>query len=206
MSQLELKKSQLLEDFFYTFAEFYKYPTKEFYEEITSGKLDEFLREAISIMGDSVDPNFQQQVPSLEDLQENYMNCFSGIVQPFAPAVESVYKVWTNDPTAQVSIAKSKGYIMGDCALHMKHLLKQYQIELPEGYENTPDHLTIILEFCAYLQKNATDKHLKIFVNDHLDWLHLFEEELMMISDSFFYVNTTSLLREILEGYCKKID
>lgn len=201
MNQVKEGKHQLLEDFFYTFAEFYKYPTKEFYEEITSGKLDEFLREAFTIMGERIEPNFQEQVPSLKVLQENYMNCFSGIIQPFAPAVESVYKVWTKDPTASVSIAKSKGYLMGDVALHMKHLLKQYQIGLPEGYENMPDHLTILLEFCAYLQVNTTNLHLTIFINDHLDWLHLFEEELMKSSNSSFYVYTTNMLKKVLCRY-----
>ena len=198
MNQVISNKTEALEELFYTFAEFYKYPTKEFYEEISTGALDEFFKETMHTLNIPIKTNFQKNVPSLEMLQKSYMNCFSGFTTPFAPPIESVYKVWTTDKTAQVSIAGCKGYLMGDSALHMRHLLKQYNIEVPEGYENMPDHLTILLEFCAFLQKHTDSQQLVQFMNDHLDWIESFEEELTKLNDQSFYVYVTNVLNKVV--------
>ncbi|UTW68982.1 molecular chaperone TorD family protein [Anaerobacillus sp. HL2] len=96
------------------------------------------------------------------------MDLFSGIKQPFAPPIESLYKQWTTDPTAQVSIAKNKGYLMGDAALHMKYLYDQYQIEVPEGFSNMPDHLTLQLEFLAFLHESGSYDTVKQFIGSTL--------------------------------------
>ena len=198
MNQVISNKTEALEELFYTFAEFYKYPTKEFYEEVSTGELDEFFKETMHTLNIPIKTNFQNNVPCLETLQKSYMNCFSGFTTPFAPPIESVYKVWTNDKTAKVSIAGSKGYLMGDSALHMRHLLKQYNIEVPEGYENMPDHLTILLEFCAFLQKHTNSQQLVQFMNDHLDWIESFEEELTKLNDHSFYVYVTNILNQVV--------
>lgn len=200
VSQVIKDQKEVVEGVFITFAEFYKYPTKEFYEEISTGVLDQFLNEAFQMLNIDMKINFQQELPSLEVLQQNFMNCFSGIVTPFYPPVESVYKVWTEDSTAQVSIAKRKGYLMGDSAMHMRHLLQQYNIKVPEGYENMPDHLTILLEFAAFLYMNTEKQHVSQFVNDHLDWLNLFNDSLRSLSDSNFYIYITEVLRQFVTG------
>lgn len=207
VSQVVKQKNELVEDLFYTFAEFFKYPTKEFYKEIVSGEVDRFMNQTLKTLNIVHEVNLQQEVPTFPGLQQQYLNCFSGITKPFAPPIESLYKVWTKDPTAQVSIAKSKGYLMGDCALHMQHLLTQFKIDVPKGYENMPDHLTILLEFCAFLQSQGMNELLQQFINDHLDWLEMFEIELLKLDEeSGFYVTITKIIRAVVSPENKWIE
>lgn len=186
-------------------AEFYKYPNEDFYNEVASGNLDKELTSLFSKLDVQIDLKFQAICPPLKELQSQFMDLFSGIKQPCAAPVESLYKQWTTDPTAQVSIAKSKGYLMGDAALHMKYLYEQFQIEVPEGYQNMPDHLTLQLEFLAYLHECSNFETGKQFTDEHLDWLGTFLEELEKLEDNAFYLNATLVLQTFLKNYYMEI-
>jgi putative dimethyl sulfoxide reductase chaperone len=199
MKTNQIHSQEELQKIIYTFAEIYKYPEIDFFEEMASQQVDDELTSFFSRVNLNIKTNLKANLSSLEELHAQFMDCFSGIKQPFAPPVESVYKVWTTDPSAQVSIAKSKGYLLGDAALHMQHLFNQFQIEVPSGFENMPDHLTIQLEFLAYL--NEVNKHelMKQFINDHLDWLDDFITELEKLESAQFYLYATKLLQTFLE-------
>lgn len=197
----QLQTQEELQKIIYIFAEVYKYPDKDFYDEVNSRQVDDELLSLYSKIKLTIEPQFKEQCPSLDELQSQYMELFSGIKQPFAPPIESVYKVWTTDSTAKVSISNRKGYLMGDAALHMKHLYNQYQIEVPSGYENTPDHLTLQLEFLAYLHEGDNLDAIKQFISEHLDWLDEFSNELEKLEGSGFYLYATRLLQSFLQSY-----
>lgn len=192
------REKEAVEQLCYTFAQFYKYPNEELYEEIVQGELDELLNDAFESLNINISIDLKRMVSSFQVLQQSYNECFSGVTHPFVIPVESVYKIWTKDPTAKVSIAKSKGYLMGDSAIHMQYLLKHYGMEIPRGYENMPDHLVILLEFYGYLQNNGTDQQLVQFLNDHFDWLDELLNELKEIQNSAFYVYITKILVDVI--------
>lgn len=197
----QLQSQEDLQKIIYIFAEVYKYPDQAYYDEVYSRQVDEELSALFSEIKLIIEPQFKEHCPSLEELQLQFMDLFSGIKQPFAPPIESVYKVWTTDSSAKVSIANRKGYLMGDAALHMKHLYKQYQIEVPSGYENTPDHLTLQLEFLAYLHEGDNVEAIKQFISEHLDWLDDFINDLGKLEGSRFYLYATKLLQSFLQKY-----
>ncbi|MCT8137549.1 molecular chaperone TorD family protein [Anaerobacillus sp. CMMVII] len=201
----KIHEQEELQKIIYTFAELFKYPTQDFYEEVSAGHVDEGLKSLFSNLQFDIIADLKGKCLSKENLQQQYMDLFSGLKQPFAPPIESVYKVWTTDETAQVSIAKSKGYLMGDPALHMQYLYKQFQIEVPNGYENMPDHLTLQLEFLAYLLETSNQEVIYQFIDDHLDWLDDFHNELKKIEVSDFYSHATRLLQLFLQNITRSI-
>ena len=101
--------------------------------------------------------------------------------------VESIYRQWTGDSSAQVPFAKEKGYLMSDAALHMKALYESYGLELPPGFGATPDHLGLELEFACFLLENETAKRQAIFWREHLDWVDELSEDAEKTGIPLFY-------------------
>ncbi|MDR7867553.1 MAG: molecular chaperone TorD family protein [Sporomusaceae bacterium] len=101
--------------------------------------------------------------------------------------VESVYRQWTADSSAQVPFAKEKGYLMSDAALHMKALYEKYGLELPPDFGATPDHLGLELEFAAFLLANETAERQAIFWREHLDWVDELSAEAEKTGIPLFY-------------------
>ncbi|OIJ17209.1 hypothetical protein BKP37_01370 [Anaerobacillus alkalilacustris] len=81
-----------LQQILYTFAEFYIYPNEQFINEITSSIVDEDLTSLFSSINVNIKPRFKEKALEAKDLKQQYLNSFSGITQPFAPPVESLYK------------------------------------------------------------------------------------------------------------------
>lgn len=180
---------------FVTLAEFYKYPNEEFHRQLASQALLENL--AFSITDASFACGFAQQdfiIPKLFELQQEFTRCFIGINGPSAVPIESIYKVWTTDKSAQLSIANKKGYLMGDAAIHIRHLLDGLGLEIPEEYRQRPDHLTILLELLAYLINNRNIQEVSGFLRDHFDWLTDFQSKLLEIKALPLYIHLTDCL------------
>lgn len=190
-----------LENILYIFSEFYKYPEDSFIDEINSGQIDEHLKELFAKVQFNFKPNVREKVQTGKTFKEQYHYSFSGVVTPFVLPVESVYKQWTTDPSAMLGIAKQKGYLMGDSAIHMRHLYEKFGVSIPKEYEFMPDHLTLQLEFLALLQKNKAIDEGKQFIDDHLDWLPDMSAELKYVDDGAFYLYITELLQRFLEYY-----
>ena len=108
--------------------------------------------------------------------------------------VESFYKPWTLDSHCPLPFATEKGLLMGDCALHVLVLYKQCGLEVEREYQGMPDHLVMELEFLSFLYKRATDKEIKRFIEDHLDWLHLLKEEFKESRVHSFYRSALNVL------------
>lgn len=189
-------RKETKEEIYLILAEFYKFPTEEFYLELANNLIADRLEELFKLIGFSyADTKFLKgEFLSLNEMKVSYINCFLGINQNSAIPIESVYKVWTTDPGIEIAIGTEKGYLFGDSALHMLHLYEKFQLSIPDEYVNIPDHLTLLLEFLAFLIREDHEKEVLQLLVDHFDWLDDFNLELKRIEHSSFFVKVTELL------------
>lgn len=204
---MQIAKQQLrkeaLEEFYLILAEFYKLPTIEFYQELADGLIENRLKELADIAGYNITISLENLFKSYSDMQIAYMNCFMGTSTSFAPPIESVYKVWTTDPSAELAMANEKGYLYGDSASHIEYLFRHYQLEIPEEYRSTPDHLTLLLEFLTYLINEQSESEVVQLINDHFDWLGDYKKELSSLDGSEFYLNVTEIVKQAVHNELK---
>ena len=157
---------------------FWQPPDELFWHNLADGSVDAELANFSQLAGFSpLSPSrtsFQHTLPTLDALKLFYLRCFIGIGKQSSLPVESIYKKWTEDPTARLPIAGSTGYLMGDPALHAKYLLDHYQLQVPPDYRMMPDHLLLLLELLAYLLENRPPEESRTFLNQHFDWLDSF--------------------------------
>lgn len=159
-------------------SSFWQPPDERFWINLNDGTLDKeistFAQQAGFTPLQSNADRFRQDLLPLKTLQLFYLRCFVGIGQQTALPVESVYKKWTTDPTARLSIAGSTGYLLGDSALHAQYLLNHYQLQIPSDYRMMPDHLLLLLELLSFLLENRPSEESHLFLNQHFDWLDSF--------------------------------
>ena len=157
---------------------FWQPPDELFWHNLADGSVDAELANFSQLAGFSpLSPSrtsFQHTLPPLDALRLFYLRCFIGIGKQSALPVESIYKKWTEDPSARLPIAGSTGYLMGDPALHARYLLDHYQLQVPPDYRMMPDHLLLLLELLAYLLENRPPEESRTFLNQHFDWLDSF--------------------------------
>ncbi|MCK8817018.1 molecular chaperone TorD family protein [Natroniella sulfidigena] len=193
-------QNEVLPEIFLTIAEFYKYPDQKFYDALISDELLDELRERMEKIEVKTDCLTQQaDIPDFHQFKQEYLRCFIGMDQPSALPVESIYKVWTTDEQAQINIANEKGYLMGDSALHIKHLIEGLGLEIPEEYKQMPDHLTILLELLVYTIEHCQTDEVKQFLDDHFDWLTDFKERLIEIEALPLFISITESLISCIE-------
>lgn len=115
--------------------------------------------------------------------------------------VESVHKAWTKDPECRLSMAKEKGYVMGDPALHMTELYRFMGMDLPEAFSGLPDHIVLELEFLAFLfERSLAEDAVKTFLNDHFDWVPDMVKRGKTYQPSPFYVSVLEALERFIES------
>ncbi len=200
MERLSMLRNEAAAELFLTFAEFYKPLTESFFQEIKSGDMDKKLQLLFQAAGYAAPlGKLGFNLQGFTNLKQLYSDCFSDPVGHIVPPIESLYKPWTTDPSASLLHEKSKGYLFGDAALHMQYLFGQYRLAIPKEYTNMPDHLTLLLEFLAYLVRNEASELTYQFILDHLDWLAAFKQELKAIKDSTFYLNITALCMHAID-------
>jgi TorA maturation chaperone TorD len=128
------------------------------------------------------------------DLQEEYDRLFGGPAGESVSLVESCYKPWTQDAECHLSFAREKGLLMGDSALHIAHILRHSGVEVPESFRACPDHLVLELEFLSALYGEGTDREVRQFIHDHLDWIPQMKGELVRLCPHPFYLSAVDLL------------
>jgi TorA maturation chaperone TorD len=175
-------------------------PGREMVEQVHQGSLHSFFHHYFQTWGENSKflEGFLTERDSeivFRDLEEEYGRLFS----PEAGSekislVESFYKPWTQDPHCPLPFATEKGLLMGDSALHLLALYKQCGLEVEGEYWGMPDHLTMELEFLSFLYQRATDKEVKRFIEDHLDWITLLREKFKEFHSHPFYRSTLEVL------------
>jgi TorA maturation chaperone TorD len=195
---VQLNQLEPLRQLCLALAEFYRFPDQQFYQELTGGEWTETIEELRRKAGltgrmPAISPDL-----TFSALKQEYIRCFIGVGVPAAPPIESIYKVWTVDPSAQVVFARQKGYLMGDSALHIRHLLRSFGLELPAELAYQPDHLAVLLELLVYFLEKLEFNHTVEYLKDHFDWLPDFYKRLSEIKANELYLGVTSLLMECL--------
>lgn len=180
-------------------AEFYRFPDEEFIRELQNGEWEKLINELAGQAGLAGDKIAWPEDLTYSSLKQEYIRCFTGAGEPAALPVESVYKVWTQDPSARVMFAKQKGYLMGDSALHIQYLLDTLGVELPEEFRGQPDHLVVLLELLVYFLDHLELQDTLQYLQDHFDWLPDFYARLQENGAHELYLTITSLLIRCVE-------
>jgi TorA maturation chaperone TorD len=188
------------ERFYELLACLFSPPDREMVEQFHLGNIHSFFHHYFQIWGEDSDmlQGFLIEGDSgiiFRDLQEEYGRLFSPETgNEEIPLVESFYKPWTQDPHCPLPFATEKGLLMGDSALHLLAIYKQFGLEVAEEYKGMPDHLVAELEFLSSLCRWATDKEIKRFIEDHLDWIPPLREESKKFHPHPFYRSALEVL------------
>lgn len=197
---MDKERNQANWNLFMTFAELFKYPEEKLYDELISGEIDNEIKNYGLAAGQPLITNFKENTGMYDELVQSFNECFLGIKKPFAPPVESVYKVWTTDDSYQVPFKNQKGHLLGDSALHVQHIIDALGLEIPPEYKMTPDHLTILLELYAYFHGQGLLEEARQFKQDHLDWLPDLYDSLSKVNENQPYKDIVLSLIEILNN------
>ena len=168
MSQTPLRR-----DIYLLLSEAFKQPTEAFIAEQPA--MVDFLAQAFLEIGYDLPAALYEDwpalLPDLATASAAYRQSFVFPVHARVLPVESVYRRWTSDASAEVPFAAEKGLLLSDHALHMKDLYEAFGISLPTEYESMPDHLCLELEFAALLLEHHQEEKYALFLAEHLDWL-----------------------------------
>ena len=151
-------------------------PNSELLEFISSSEFQELWRQVEA----SLNIQFPQswKIGALPDLKEweQMWDKTMGPLNPLAEPIESLYKVWTTDPSCEMPFANLKGYLKSDWACHMEELLTTHGFEIPSQFAHCPDHLVLEFEVFSILVEQAPVEAQLKFAEQHLNWLDdLFE-------------------------------
>jgi len=186
-------------------------PEREMSEHIQTGRIHSFLRQYLPAWGSDetllagfkavADPEVY-----FAEWEREYDRLFSGVGREKASLIESCYKPWTQDPGCQLSFAHGQRLLMGDSALHMTALFQHAGIEVPESSKACPDHLVLEMEFLSALYGRATDREIRQFIIDHLDWIPGLKKELIRFLAQPFYISAIEVLDLFLNRERKRLE
>jgi putative dimethyl sulfoxide reductase chaperone len=186
-------------------------PDEEMVEQILQGGVHSFFQRYAQSWGEDsgyLQGFLKKDDPGilLKDLGNEYDRLFSRLNNDSISAVESVYKRWTQDSHCSLPFASERGLLMGDSAIHLLEIYRQTGLDMAEEFQGCPDHIVLEVEFLSHLYRGATDKEVKRFIEDHLDWVPLFKEELMKLHPHPFYKSLLEVLDLFLTMERKRLE
>jgi TorA maturation chaperone TorD len=186
-------------------------PDQEMIEQIRQGNFYSFFKPHIQSWGGKTgllkgfliedDPEIL-----FRDLKEEYSRLFSDVGGENISLVESFYKPWTQDPHCPLTFASEKGLLMGDSAIHLSTVYQECGLETGEEFQGMPDHLIVELEFLSYLYRWGGDKEIKMFMEDHLDWIPLLKGELEKVHPHPYYIGVLEVLDLFLRAERERLE
>jgi TorA maturation chaperone TorD len=204
---VEAERRKAAAAIFQILAECFKRPQEPFVTQLRTGQVDQELRKLTALAGYTVESiDFACLAKELPVMVADYDRCLAGIFPPYVLPVESLFKRWTEDPSAQVAIASSKGYLWGDSALHIKYLLVELQLKIPEEYAQMPDHLALLLELLAYLLTMPPRVECKDFLVDHFDWLNDLTEAVRQFPGHRFFSYALDMTQAAIQSELQHYD
>ncbi|MBI5406745.1 MAG: molecular chaperone TorD family protein [Nitrospirae bacterium] len=197
-------------------SECFKEPCLEFAEDVATGRLYEVIAEGLMglnipvfpdtlkglrgdnlMMGPTIGPVIGPIIGKDEAMLNVYHRLREAYYSLFFPLyvvpVESVYKAWKEGKD-------EKGYIMGDPAIEMKKRYGMAGIEIPEIYKDTPDHISLLLEYASLLCENLEEESRAGFVSGHLDWVEDLRNDIYKYSESHFYRTVADVMVSFIKG------
>ena len=168
-----MTRNSLRREIYLLLSEAFKQPTAAFVAEqpAIARFLEQSLQELNYPLPRKLYEDWPALLPDLSTATASYRQSFVFPVHSRVLPVESVYRRWTSDSSAEVPFAAEKGLLLSDHALHMKDLYEAFGISLPAEYESMPDHLCLELEFAALLLEHHQEEKYALFLAEHLDWL-----------------------------------
>jgi TorA maturation chaperone TorD len=175
-------------------------PDREMVDQVHQGNIYSFFRHYFQTWGE--DSNILEgfltkgdRESIFRDLKKEHDRLFASETgSEKVSLVESFYKAWTQDPHCPLPFATQKGLLMGDSALHLLALYEQWGLKCEGEYHGMPDHLIMELEFLSFLYQRATDREIKRFIEDHLDWINLLGEKFKGFHSHPFYGSALEVL------------
>ena len=168
-----MTQNSLRREVYLLLSEAFKQPTEQFITE--QPPMVDFLARSFQQLGPDLPgdlyENWPALLPDLPSATAAYRQSFLFPVHSRVVPVESVYRRWTSDASAEVPFAAEKGLLLSDHALHMKDLYEAFGISLPAEYDSMPDHLCLELEFAALLLEHDEETKYGVFIAEHLNWL-----------------------------------
>jgi len=165
--------NSLRREIYLLLSEAFKQPTAQFVAEQPA--MVDFLAQSFQQLGYDLPANLYENwpilLPDLPAAIAAYRQSFLFPVQSRVVPVESIYRRWTIDASAEVPFAAEKGLLLSDHGLHMKALYDTFGIMLPVEFQSTPDHLCLELEFAALLLEQQAEEQHRLFLSEHLSWL-----------------------------------
>jgi TorA maturation chaperone TorD len=177
-------------------------PDQELIDALSGGEVYEILNSYFS--NGKINPDLSpfkaknSEGFTRERLMSLYHKCFDRPGADNLFLVESIYKPWTMDTGCSLVMAKQKGFLMGDSALHMLELYQYFGLQLPEDFNCQPDHLVLELEFLSFLYENYSIKETNQFINDHLDWIVDLIEKSQEFDVPDFYITTLNAVNSFI--------
>lgn len=95
--------------------------------------------------------------------------------------VESLYKHWSSASGA--AFGAQRGLYLGDPARHIQAVYASLELEVPERYAATPDHLSLLLDLLALFLESGNAQAAADLVADHFDWLGDYDAALASKAD-----------------------
>jgi TorA maturation chaperone TorD len=181
--------NSLRREIYLLLSEAFKQPTAQFVAEQPA--MVDFLAQSFQQLGYDLPANLYENwpilLPDLPAAIAAYRQSFLFPVQSRVVPVESIYRRWTIDASAEVPFAAEKGLLLSDHGLHMKALYDTFGIMLPVEFQSTPDHLCLELEFAALLLEHNEETKHGLFIAEHLNWLDdlVAEAEKLAIPDYY---------------------
>lgn len=129
------------------------------------------LLEAVDLLADvapEIFESYRDTPEAFADAWNDEKDLFLGEVAP-VKLEESVYRAWTSDEAHP--LAGVKGLSWGDSARHMSEVLRTAGLELDQDDSLPPDHLSVLLEFLAWLSEHGSPEQVIGFCTDHLAWV-----------------------------------
>ena len=148
-------------------------PTPAVHQEIMAGKPAR-VWDGLSVPDGTRPAIPENWLPAAFPLYDQWRRIYNNAMPPANPLivpVESIYKVWTTDPSCEMPFARETGLLQGDSAQHLYQVYCEIGFELPTMYADRPDHLVLELEFMGLLVEAAEPAVQLLFISQHLDWL-----------------------------------
>lgn len=166
---------------------------------IADGDWRAFLSCAFSIVGEDDRVRLSKSTllmpPSFEEKEAFARRHFTGGLPESAMPVESLYRSDEEAGDGEALYFRSSAEYMAD-------VTKRMGVSIPRRYGAFPDHLSIELEFAAFLVRSGLEAQAKDFVAHRFQWLDAYRAKLQLLpADAAFYADMVDLIAHIADKW-----